>query len=192
MGTSASRASLLQEGFRNATVRTITPGRSLVSSKSDFDELIRPTLVEEISPEQSGSVPVARAQSQGGVADRRHQGLAVRGRAFRRLRARPRFASASGSPFHRLPCPAARLQLASSAAIGCSRRSPAAERGDGAPVCEFVRGSRYGVASPKAFRTGSGRRTSTWPAAGNGKRVPRRGPVHRQASACAGLARNGG
>ena len=52
-GEGFGEESLLQEGFRNATVRMITPGRLLVLSKSDFDELIKPTFVEEISPEQA-------------------------------------------------------------------------------------------------------------------------------------------
>lgn len=52
-GDSFGEESLLQEGYRNATVNMITPGQLLVLDKSDFDELIRPTFVEEVTAEQA-------------------------------------------------------------------------------------------------------------------------------------------
>lgn len=52
-GDSFGEEALLQEGYRNATVTMITPGRLLVLDKSDFDKLIRPTFVEEVSAEQA-------------------------------------------------------------------------------------------------------------------------------------------
>lgn len=47
---------LLLGGNRTATVRMITPGRLLVLSKSDFDQLLKPNMVEEVNPEQALSM----------------------------------------------------------------------------------------------------------------------------------------
>ena len=44
---------LLLGGSRSATVKMNTPGRLLVLSKSDFDELLKPNMVEEVSAEQA-------------------------------------------------------------------------------------------------------------------------------------------
>lgn len=44
---------LLLGGTRTATVRMISPGRLLVLSKDDFDELLKPRMVEEVSAEQA-------------------------------------------------------------------------------------------------------------------------------------------
>ncbi len=52
-GDSFGEESLLQEGYRNATVNMITPGQLLVLEKSDFDALIKPTFVEEVTAEQA-------------------------------------------------------------------------------------------------------------------------------------------
>ena len=47
---------LLLGGSRSATVRMNTPGRLLVLSKSDFDELLKPNMVEEVSAEQANAL----------------------------------------------------------------------------------------------------------------------------------------
>jgi len=47
-GDGFGEESLLQDGFRNATVRMLTPGKLLQLSRSDFESLIRPNMVEEI------------------------------------------------------------------------------------------------------------------------------------------------
>lgn len=44
---------LLLGGNRSATVKMNTPGRLLVLSKTDFDELLKPTMVEEVSAGQA-------------------------------------------------------------------------------------------------------------------------------------------
>ena len=44
---------LLLEGNRTATVKMITPGRLLVLSKTDFDQLLKPAMVDVIDPEQA-------------------------------------------------------------------------------------------------------------------------------------------
>lgn len=44
---------LLLGGTRTATVKMITPGRLLVLAKSDFDELLKPGMVAEVSAEQA-------------------------------------------------------------------------------------------------------------------------------------------
>jgi rhodanese-related sulfurtransferase len=50
-GDGFGEESLVQEGLRNATVTMIAPGKLLVLDKSDFDELVRSTFVEEITAE---------------------------------------------------------------------------------------------------------------------------------------------
>ena len=44
---------LLLEGNRTATVKMITPGRLLVLSKTDFDQLLKPAMVDTVDPEQA-------------------------------------------------------------------------------------------------------------------------------------------
>lgn len=44
---------LLLGGNRTATVQMITPGRLLVLSKTDFDQLLKPNMVEDIRPDQA-------------------------------------------------------------------------------------------------------------------------------------------
>ena len=50
-GDAFGEEALLQDGLRNATVKMTTPGRLLVLGKEDFDELVKPGMVEEIEPE---------------------------------------------------------------------------------------------------------------------------------------------
>jgi rhodanese-related sulfurtransferase len=45
--------SLLLDGNRTATVTMTSPGRLLVLSKADFDELLKPTMVASIDPERA-------------------------------------------------------------------------------------------------------------------------------------------
>ncbi|HEX5697898.1 MAG TPA: cyclic nucleotide-binding domain-containing protein, partial [Rhodoferax sp.] len=47
---------LLLGGSRTATVRMNTPGRLLVLKKSDFDELLKPNMVEEVSAERANAL----------------------------------------------------------------------------------------------------------------------------------------
>lgn len=47
---------LLLGGSRSATVRMNTPGRLLVLSKTDFDALLKPNMVEEVSAEQANAL----------------------------------------------------------------------------------------------------------------------------------------
>lgn len=55
-GDTFGEEALLQDGFRNATVKMTTPGRLLALEKADFDELIQPGLVEEIEPDAAMEV----------------------------------------------------------------------------------------------------------------------------------------
>lgn len=61
-GDAFGEEALLQNAYRNATVTMNTPGRLLVLSKADFDELLKPVMVHEVDAEtaqtmlQSGSV----------------------------------------------------------------------------------------------------------------------------------------
>ncbi len=48
-GDAFGEEALLQNAFRNATVRIVIAGRLLALEKSDFDELVRPGLVQEIA-----------------------------------------------------------------------------------------------------------------------------------------------
>jgi SulP family sulfate permease len=50
-GDAFGEEALLQSGYRNATVKMITPGKLLTLQKSDFDELVRPGFVEEVTPD---------------------------------------------------------------------------------------------------------------------------------------------
>ena len=47
---------LLLGGNRSATVRMKTPGRLLVLKKTDFDELLKPNMVEEVSAERANAL----------------------------------------------------------------------------------------------------------------------------------------
>ncbi|WP_296491867.1 cyclic nucleotide-binding domain-containing protein [Rhodoferax sp.] len=47
---------LLLGGSRTATVRMNTPGRLLVLKKTDFDELLKPNMVEEVSAERANTL----------------------------------------------------------------------------------------------------------------------------------------
>lgn len=47
-GDAFGEEALLVEGSRTATVRMLTPGRLLVLDKADFDEVLKPPMVEEI------------------------------------------------------------------------------------------------------------------------------------------------
>ena len=62
-GDAFGEEALLQEGFRNATVRMLTPGRLLTLNKEAFDALVRPGLVQEVAPEAAQALAAAgRAQ----------------------------------------------------------------------------------------------------------------------------------
>jgi SulP family sulfate permease len=52
-GDAFGEEALLQDANRNATVTMTTPGTLLVLGKDDFDELIKSTMVEEISADQA-------------------------------------------------------------------------------------------------------------------------------------------
>lgn len=49
-GDAFGEEALLLEGARTATVRMISPGRLLALGKTDFDELLKPPMLEEIDP----------------------------------------------------------------------------------------------------------------------------------------------
>lgn len=59
-GDAFGEEALLQNAYRNATVKMNTPGRLLVLSKADFDELLKPVMVQEVDAE------TAQAMLQGG------------------------------------------------------------------------------------------------------------------------------
>lgn len=61
-GDAFGEEALIQNGYRNATVKMTTPGRLLVLSKVDFDELLKPVMSEEIGPE------AAKAMLESGAA----------------------------------------------------------------------------------------------------------------------------
>jgi len=50
-GDAFGEEALLQNAYRNATVKMNTPGRLLVLCKADFDELLKPVMVEEVNAE---------------------------------------------------------------------------------------------------------------------------------------------
>ncbi|MGB5339928.1 MAG: SulP family inorganic anion transporter, partial [Gammaproteobacteria bacterium] len=52
-GDAFGEEALLQDAYRNATVTMTTPGTLLVLDKDDFDELIKSSLVEEISAQRA-------------------------------------------------------------------------------------------------------------------------------------------
>jgi len=54
-GDAFGEESLIQGGYRNATVIMTTPGKLLVLSKSDFDELVSSSMVSEITAEEAYS-----------------------------------------------------------------------------------------------------------------------------------------
>jgi rhodanese-related sulfurtransferase len=47
-GDAFGEEALLQNAYRNATVRMTTPGRLLVLTKADFDELLKPAMMREV------------------------------------------------------------------------------------------------------------------------------------------------
>lgn len=55
-GDAFGEESLLVEGNRTATVKMISPGRMLRLSKEDFDELLKPRMVEVIGAEQANDM----------------------------------------------------------------------------------------------------------------------------------------
>lgn len=52
-GDAFGEEALLQNAYRNATVRMNTPGRLLVLSKADFDELLKPVMVQEVTADRA-------------------------------------------------------------------------------------------------------------------------------------------
>ena len=52
-GDGFGEESLLQDGFRNATIRMLTPGRLLNLDRREFERLIQPSMVEEIDPAEA-------------------------------------------------------------------------------------------------------------------------------------------
>lgn len=52
-GDAFGEESLLQDAYRNATVTMTTPGKLLVLDKQDFDELLKPHVIEEIVPDDA-------------------------------------------------------------------------------------------------------------------------------------------
>ncbi len=55
-GDAFGEEALLQNAYRNATITMTTPGKLLVLDKKDFDELLTPGLVEEVTPEQAAEM----------------------------------------------------------------------------------------------------------------------------------------
>ncbi len=52
-GEAFGEEALLQGGYRNATIKMITPGVLLKLNKTSFDELLEPSVVKEVNPEQA-------------------------------------------------------------------------------------------------------------------------------------------
>ncbi len=50
-GDGFGEESLLQDGYRNATIRMLTPGKLLELTRDDFEALIRPSMVKEVAAE---------------------------------------------------------------------------------------------------------------------------------------------
>ena len=48
-GDAFGEEALLQQGYRNATIRMLTPGRFQVLKKEDFDDLVKPSMLTEVS-----------------------------------------------------------------------------------------------------------------------------------------------
>jgi rhodanese-related sulfurtransferase len=61
-GDAFGEEALVQNAYRNATVKMTTPGRLLVLSKADFDELLKPVMSQEVNAE------AAKAMLDGGAA----------------------------------------------------------------------------------------------------------------------------
>ena len=61
-GDGFGEEALLLEGSRTATVRMTTPGRLLALSKADFDELLRPQMVDEVDAARASEM-LARGQA---------------------------------------------------------------------------------------------------------------------------------
>lgn len=55
-GDGFGEEALLIEGARTATVRMISPGRLPVLGKPDFDELLKPPMLEQVEPSQARSM----------------------------------------------------------------------------------------------------------------------------------------
>ena len=55
-GDAFGEEALLQHGYRNATIRMLTPGRFLVLKKKDFEDLVKPTMLAEISAQETHSL----------------------------------------------------------------------------------------------------------------------------------------
>lgn len=52
-GDAFGEEALLQDGYRNATIKMITPGVLLMLNKTSFYELLKPSVVKEVNPEQA-------------------------------------------------------------------------------------------------------------------------------------------
>lgn len=52
-GDAFGEEALLQDGYRNATVNTVTPSRLLKLDKASFDELLKPSVVREVTPDHA-------------------------------------------------------------------------------------------------------------------------------------------
>jgi len=52
-GDAFGEIALIQDGFRNATITTVTPANLYKLSKADFDELIKPGFVDEINADDA-------------------------------------------------------------------------------------------------------------------------------------------
>lgn len=55
-GDGFGEEALLQQGYRNATIRMLTPGRLLVLRKEDFDDLVKPAMLTEVSAQEIHSL----------------------------------------------------------------------------------------------------------------------------------------
>jgi len=55
-GDAFGEEALLQQGYRNATIRMLTPGRFLVLRKEDFDDLVKPAVLTEVSAQEAHSL----------------------------------------------------------------------------------------------------------------------------------------
>jgi len=52
-GDAFGEEALLQDGYRNATVKMKTPGKILELTKTDFTELLKPAFVNEVTPDEA-------------------------------------------------------------------------------------------------------------------------------------------
>lgn len=55
-GDAFGEEALLQQGYRNATIRMLTPGNFLVLKKEDFDDLVKPVVLTEVSAQDAYSL----------------------------------------------------------------------------------------------------------------------------------------